>query len=134
MSLLKKFKEIESNIASGKGVSSLTKKENIIEDGTEVLIVPGIIGTIQGNDSEDCEVDNNGNLIDLNYYIVPLGKTFDKEIMTIEPEIIVLGQKRICPNCGAEIKENQEVKIDENRCYANCPLCHKSVDLEKYYE
>ena len=53
----------------------------ILKDGTKVRIYDMfgevIDGTIHGNDEEMCE----GDLTNLNYYVVPNGKTFDDEIM-----------------------------------------------------
>ena len=53
----------------------------ILENGTKVRIydVAGKVteGTIQGNDEENCE----GDLSNLNYYVVPNGENFDNEIM-----------------------------------------------------
>jgi len=73
---------------------NLTKKENIIKDGTKVL-TSGFIATIQGNDSEECEVTKEGEYIDLNYYVVPLGETFDKEHMGLDDEFSVIDRENM---------------------------------------
>jgi len=64
---------------------------DILKDGTKVkvydLLGEFVEGTIQGNDETECE----GNLKDLNYYVVVNGQNFDNEIMMhwTEIELIV---------------------------------------------
>ena len=60
---------------------------DILKDGTKVkvydLLGEFVEGTIQGNDETECE----GNLKDLNYYVVVNGQNFDNEIMMHWTEI-----------------------------------------------
>lgn len=75
-------------------VLNTEKLTTILNDGTIVkLINKGrvIIGTIAGNDAENSEIDLN----DLNYYIIPIGKTFNDEIMELWSNIEVLDIKGI---------------------------------------
>lgn len=112
---------------------NLTKKENIIEDGTKVL-TGGFVATIQGNDSESCELTEKGEYIDINYYVVPLGKTFNDEHMSLDDEFYVLDSKKICPNCGEVIEKELSYHEDELGLCANCPQCGSSADLAMFYE
>ena len=60
------------------------KRASIIENGTKVKILSsGLIGTVQGTDFENSEED----LSDLNYYIVPEGKTFNDELMVHKDDV-----------------------------------------------
>lgn len=63
------------------------EKISILENGTKVKIKScGTEGTIGGNDLEDSEDD----LSNLNYYVIPTGKSFDDEIMTHKDDIEIL--------------------------------------------
>lgn len=112
---------------------NLTKKEDIIKDGTKVL-TNGFIAIIRGNDSEECEVTENGEYIDVNYYVIPLGKTFNEEHMSLDDEFYILDSKKVCPNCGKVIEEELEIHNDELGIHSNCPKCGASADLEMFYE
>ena len=75
-------------------VLNTEKLTTILNDGTIVKLINRgkvIIGTIAGNDAENSEIDQN----DLNYYIIPIGKTFNDEIMELWSNIEVLDIKGI---------------------------------------
>ena len=56
----------------------------VLENGTKVKIKGlNIKGTIGGNDLENSEDD----LSNLNYYVIPIGKSFDDEIMVHKDDI-----------------------------------------------
>lgn len=116
---------------------NLTKKEDIIKDGTEVLTSCGsktFVAKVCGNDSETCDLSANKEYIDLNYYIVQNGKTFDDEHMCLDDEFTILGSKKVCPNCGEEIQEDLTLNNDELGYHYVCPKCESSADIEMFYE
>ena len=68
---------------------TIKKKTTILEDGLRVKITnqdPVIYGTIAGNDSDNSEED----LSNLNYYIIPDGKTWNEEIQELWSNIEVV--------------------------------------------
>lgn len=57
----------------------------LISNNTRVLVHRNWIGTIQGNDQENSEEFEN-----INYHVVPEGKTFDDEYMCPTDEFEIL--------------------------------------------
>ena len=111
------------------------KENDILKQNTKVMISgSGIIGIIDGDDRETCDISNNGEIIDLNYFILPKGKTSSNDYVTVLFTEVTVLKECICPNCGKYHESKFGVYKDDLGEYAICPHCGSSADSEMYFE
>ena len=68
---------------------TITKKEDIIQNGTKVLMNETIY-IVVGNDSETSEVNNNNEYLDVNYFLIIPGADFNSEVMTWSKDFTII--------------------------------------------
>jgi hypothetical protein len=66
----------------------LTKSTDVIKNGTKVVI-SGMIGIIQGNNTKQCRITGEGLYIDLNYKIKLEDRIINNEILCLTDEFTI---------------------------------------------